>query len=40
MRKLGLVGTTRASFYIYNDKSDIDILVDSIVETQKFFKVI
>jgi len=39
MRKLGLVGTTRASFYIYNDKSDIDILADSIVEAQKFFKV-
>jgi len=40
MRKLGLVGTTRASFYIYNDKSDIDTLADSIVEAQRFFKVI
>ena len=40
MRKLNLVGTTRASFYIYNDLQDIDILVQSIGEAQKFFGVL
>jgi cysteine desulfurase/selenocysteine lyase len=39
MKKLGLVGTTRASFYVYNDEVDVDVLVDSIVEAQKYFKV-
>jgi len=39
MKKLGLVGTTRASFYVYNDEADVDVLVDSIVEAQKYFKV-
>jgi len=35
MRKLGLVGTTRASFYVYNDEADVDALIDSILEAQK-----
>ncbi len=39
MRKLGLVGTTRASFYIYNDEGDVDALVESIRQAQKYFKV-
>jgi cysteine desulfurase/selenocysteine lyase len=39
MRKLGLVGTTRASFYVYNDEADIDTLIESILEAQKYFKV-
>ena len=39
MRKLGLVGTTRASFYIYNDEADVDALVDSVLQAQKYFKV-
>ncbi len=39
MRKLGLVGTTRASFYVYNDEADVDVLIDSILESQKYFKV-
>ena len=39
MRKLGVVGTTRASFNIYNDTSDIDALIDGITQTQKYFKV-
>jgi len=39
MRKLGLVGTTRASFYIYNDEADVDALIDSILQAQKYFKV-
>jgi cysteine desulfurase / selenocysteine lyase len=39
MRKFGVAGTTRASFYLYNDLSDIDILIDGIAATQKYFKV-
>lgn len=39
MRKLGLVGTTRASFYVYNDEADVDVLIDSILKAQKYFKV-
>ena len=39
MKKLGIVGTTRASFYIYNDEADVDTLIDSIEQAQKYFKV-
>jgi len=39
MRKLGLVGTTRASFYIYNDEADVDVLIESIAQAQIYFKV-
>ena len=39
MRKFGIAGTTRASFYIYNDSADIDALIDGIAATQKYFKV-
>jgi len=37
MRKLGLTGTTRASFYVYNTAAEIDALVESIKGIQKFF---
>ncbi len=36
--KLGLGATTRASFGVYNDESDIDALADAIVAAQKMFK--
>ena len=39
MKRLGLVGTTRASFYIYNDEADVDALIEAIGHTQKYFKV-
>ena len=39
MRKMHVVGTTRASFYIYNDLTDIDALVEGIEYAQKYFKV-
>ena len=39
MRKLGVVGTSRASFYLYNDRSDVDALISGIREVQKYFKV-
>jgi cysteine desulfurase/selenocysteine lyase len=39
MRKLNLVGTTRASFHLYNNKSDIDRLITAVSEVQSYFKV-
>jgi cysteine desulfurase/selenocysteine lyase len=38
MRKLGLTGTTRASFYVYNTADEIDMLVASLRRTLKFFR--
>lgn len=37
MRKLGLTGTTRASFYVYNTEQEIDVLVASMRRILKFF---
>lgn len=37
MRKLGVPGTARASFYIYNSREDIDRLVGGLDRVQKFF---
>ncbi|NYH50706.1 cysteine desulfurase/selenocysteine lyase [Nocardiopsis arvandica] len=36
-RKLGIVATTRASFYLYNTPEDVDALVEAIRAAQKFF---
>jgi cysteine desulfurase/selenocysteine lyase len=36
-RKLGIVATTRASFYLYNTLEDVDALVEAIRAAQKFF---
>jgi len=38
MKKLGLTGTTRASFYAYNTAEEIDLLVASLQRTVKFFR--
>jgi cysteine desulfurase/selenocysteine lyase len=40
MKKFGIAGTTRASFYIYNTMADIDSLAAAIVSAQEYFKVI
>jgi cysteine desulfurase/selenocysteine lyase len=37
MRALNVVATTRASFYLYNDISDVDALVAGILKAQLFF---
>jgi cysteine desulfurase/selenocysteine lyase len=37
MRCLGVNATARASFYIYNDRSDVDILADALEAARKFF---
>ena len=36
-RKLGVPATTRASFYLYNSKNDIDALISGILGAQKYF---
>lgn len=37
MRKLGLTSTSRASFYLYNTRDEVDRLVASLQKIQKFF---
>ena len=39
MRRFGIAATTRASFYLYNDFSDVDALVESLVAAKSFFGV-
>ncbi|OLR93959.1 cysteine desulfurase [Actinokineospora bangkokensis] len=38
-RRLGVPASIRASFYVYNDLSDVDALVAGVRETQRFFGV-
>ena len=37
MRKLKLPGTTRASFYFYNTKEEVDRMLEILAEAVKFF---
>jgi cysteine desulfurase/selenocysteine lyase len=37
MRVLGVPATTRASFYVYNDEADADVLIDALTRAEKFF---
>jgi len=37
-KRLGLTATTRASFYVYNDKKDVDRLVKGIKKVKNVFK--
>jgi cysteine desulfurase/selenocysteine lyase len=37
MRKLGVSATARASFYVYNDRDDVDALADALEATRDFF---
>jgi len=39
MRRLGVVSTTRATFYLYNTLSDVDALLAGVEASKKFFKV-
>jgi cysteine desulfurase / selenocysteine lyase len=39
MRVIGVPATTRASFYVYNDESDVDALVESLATAEKFFSI-
>lgn len=38
-RRYSVPATTRATFYVYNDESDVQALVDGIKAAQKFFGV-
>lgn len=38
IRRLGLTGTTRASFYLYNDFADVDIFLESVSAAQDYFR--
>ena len=37
--ELGVPATARASFYVYNDRSDVDALVRGIERVQRLFAV-
>ena len=37
MRKFGLPGTTRASFYFYNTKAEVDRMIDILRDAAQFF---
>jgi len=37
IQKLGIVGTVRASFGVYNTKEDVDTLIEGICKTKKIF---
>jgi cysteine desulfurase/selenocysteine lyase len=37
MRVLGVGATARASWYVYNDESDIDALGDALADAGDFF---
>lgn len=39
MKALGKVATARASLYLYNDKTDIDDLVEALKEMRRYFRV-
>ena len=37
MRRLGVMATARASFYVYNDVEEVDLLVNALIEARKVF---
>ncbi len=37
-RRLGVAATARASFYVYNDESDVDRLLEALLKAREFFK--
>lgn len=37
MAELGVNATARASFYLYNDRSDVDVLAEALVAAHRFF---
>jgi cysteine desulfurase/selenocysteine lyase len=37
LRKLGQAATARASFYIYNDRDDVDALLEALLEARRYF---
>ncbi len=37
MRRLDVPATARASFYVYNDRDDVDVLIDSLDKAKGWF---
>jgi cysteine desulfurase/selenocysteine lyase len=37
MRRLDVAATARASFYVYNDESDVDALIDGVLKAKEMF---
>jgi len=37
MRSMGKLATARASLYIYNDRADVDALIEALVEMRRYF---
>ena len=37
IRKLGVTGTTRASFYLYNGIDDVDVFLESVKAARDYF---
>jgi cysteine desulfurase/selenocysteine lyase len=37
MQSLGITGTARASFYVYNTPEEVDALIDGLAEAKAFF---
>jgi cysteine desulfurase/selenocysteine lyase len=40
MRRLGVVATARASFYLYNIEEEVDALVEALARAREFFEVV
>jgi len=38
VRSLGVAATARASFYLYNTKKEVDILIDGVTEALRYFR--
>jgi cysteine desulfurase/selenocysteine lyase len=38
MRSLGVAGTARASFYVYNTLEEVDVMVEALKATRELFK--
>ena len=38
MKRFGVTGTTRASFYLYNTREEVDRMIDILQKAVAFFK--
>ena len=38
VRSLGVAATSRASFYVYNTKNEVDVLIEGILEAMRYFR--
>jgi cysteine desulfurase/selenocysteine lyase len=38
MRRLGVIATARASFYLYNSEEEVDLLIEALTKAKRFFQ--